>query len=220
MTCGIRKVPRNTTLLIGLLVLIVYSPSVSGGGARFLFELMFDVILMAGVYAVGLSRHRGIFAALTILTLSIRWGELLSGSGGFDVLALSFTGAWLAYAAWIIISDLFQRRDVTLNTILGAVVTYLLIAVGFTMLFQVLELRNPGSFSGLPDGAHENPRLLAGSMLYFSLVCLSTMGFGDIVPASDLARPLSVLEGVLGQLYLAVMIARLVGLHITRSTDD
>ena len=57
-------------------------------------------------------------------------------------------------------------------------------------------------------------------MLYFSLVCLTTMGFGDIAPLSDLARSLSVLEGVFGQLYLAVMIARLVGLHITRSTSD
>ena len=54
-------------------------------------------------------------------------------------------------------------------------------------------------------------------MLYFSLVCITTMGYGDIVPVSNLARPLAVLEGVFGQLYLAVMIARLVGLHIASS---
>ena len=54
-------------------------------------------------------------------------------------------------------------------------------------------------------------------MLYFSFVCITTMGYGDIVPVSDIARPLAVLEGVFGQLYLAVMIARLVGLHIASS---
>ena len=52
--------------------------------------------------------------------------------------------------------------------------------------------------------------------MYFSLVCITTMGFGDMVPVSNLARPLVVLEGVFGQFYLAVMIARLVGLHIAR----
>jgi hypothetical protein len=55
-------------------------------------------------------------------------------------------------------------------------------------------------------------------MLYFSLVCITTMGYGDIVPVAPLARSLSVIEGVFGQLYLAVMIARLVGLHISRDT--
>jgi hypothetical protein len=59
-------------------------------------------------------------------------------------------------------------------------------------------------------------------MMYFSLVSITTMGFGDIVPVSGLARPLVVLEGVFGQLYLAVMIARLVGLHLvsSRNQDD
>ncbi len=56
--------------------------------------------------------------------------------------------------------------------------------------------------------------------MYLSLVCITTMGFGDIVPVSDIARPLAVLEGVFGQLYLAVMIARLVGLHIAGTRND
>jgi hypothetical protein len=51
-------------------------------------------------------------------------------------------------------------------------------------------------------------------MMYFSLVCITTIGFGDIMPLSNIARPLAALEGVFGQLYLAVMIARLVGLHV------
>ncbi|MBW2404029.1 MAG: two pore domain potassium channel family protein, partial [Deltaproteobacteria bacterium] len=63
---------------------------------------------------------------------------------------------------------------------------------------------------------------LGSSMLYFSLVNITTLGYGDIVPVSKLARPLAALEGVFGQLYLAVMIARLVGLHIvhSRNQDD
>ncbi|HSN84711.1 MAG TPA: ion channel [Polyangiales bacterium] len=208
--------PRNAALLPGLLVLIVVSPSISGRGERVVIELIFNAILLAGVYAVGLRRHGWAFAALTVVTLGARWGEILFASR-FDVLALGLTAVWLVYAASVIIASLFQRREVETDAILGAIVVYLLVGLAFMMVFQVLELTNPGSFSGLPDGVQERPKELASSMLYFSLVCLTTIGYGDIVPVSDLARPLSVLEAVFGQLYLAVMIARLVGLHIARS---
>jgi hypothetical protein len=67
--------------------------------------------------------------------------------------------------------------------------------------------------------AGDNRQELSNSMVYFSLICITTMGFGDIVPISSLARPVAALEGVFGQLYIAVMIARLVGLHIARSND-
>jgi hypothetical protein len=86
------------------------------------------------------------------------------------------------------------------------------------MLFQINELLSPGAFSGLDDAATLRPGGLSSAMMYYSLVCITTMGYGDIVPVGALARPLSVIEGVFGQLYLAVMIARLVGLHIARDS--
>ena len=215
----IRHVPRNAALLVSLLLLIVASPSVPADGSGLLFELVFDAILLAGVYSVGPGSHRRPFWVLTIVTLGIRWGEHLSGVANLDVGALFITVIWLTYAVSIIIAHLFQRRDVTVDTILGAMVAYLMVAVAFTLVFEIMELRHPGSFSGLPDSAATYRTELAASMMYFSLVCITTMGYGDIVPVSDLARPLSVLEGVFGQLYLAVMIARLVGIHIARSHD-
>ena len=122
---------------------------------------------------------------------------------------------WLGYAIWILVAHLFQQREVTVNMIFGAVVAYLLVAVAFALLFQILEMQHQGSFAGITSEAFETHKKLDQSLMYFSLVCLTTMGFGDIVAVvSNLARPLAVLEGVFGQLYLAVMIARLVGLHI------
>jgi hypothetical protein len=213
----IRDIPRNAALLLVLLFMIVVSPTVSGHGSGVLVELAFDAILLAGVYSAGPGRHRWPFLALTVVTLAVRWGEHLSGTPQLDVGALLITVLWLVYAVSIIIGDLFRRRDVTVDTILGAVVTYLLVAVAFTMVFEIIELQNPGSFSGVPDDANNYRTQLGASMMYFSLVCITTMGYGDIAPLSDLARPLAVLEGVFGQLYLAVMIARLVGLHLASS---
>lgn len=216
MLALLQRIPRNAFLLIALLTLIVASPAISDVESELLLELVFDGILLGGVYSVGAGKHRWPFLVLTVATLGIRWGERLSGVEALDLSALYVTIVWLAYAVWIIISQLFQRRDVTVDTILSAVVTYLLVAVAFAIAFEVIELRSPGSFSGLPISAGSDRPELHNSIMYFSLVCITTMGFGDMVPVSNLARPLVVLEGVFGQFYLAVMIARLVGLHIAR----
>ena len=215
-----KRIPRNAALLVTLLVLIVVSPLVPLEDSWFIIELLFDAILLAGVYSVGPSKHRWPFLVLTVVTLAVRWGELLSGVAGLDVSALTLTVIWLFYALWIIVAHLFARQDVTVDTILGAVITYLLAAVAFGTLFQIIELQSPGSFSGVSEALRQDRAHLSNAMMYFSLVCITTMGYGDIVPLSDLARPLAVLEGVFGQLYLAVMIARLVGLHLATERDS
>lgn len=215
---ALRRVPRNASLLFVLLFMIVVGPLVPIEDTWFIVELMFNAILIAGVYSVRADKKHWGFIVLTVVTLAVRWGELLSGARGMDVTALAITVVWIGYAVSIIIAHLFRMREVTLDTILGAMVTYLLVAVAFMMMFQILETVSPGSFSGLPEEAIGNRNQLGNAMMYFSLVCITTMGFGDIVPSSDLAQPLAVIEGVFGQLYLAVMIARLVGLHISSSS--
>jgi hypothetical protein len=216
MTRLVSGIPRNATLLIGLLLLIIVSPWFSGEAAWFFVELTFDLILLTGVYSIGLGAHRWPFMALTALTLAMRWGQLLSGYAALDVTASGFSVAWLAYAITLVVSHLFQRRDVDIDTILGAMTAYLLAAVAFSMVFQIIELQSPGSFTGFPHGGSGRKGDLSSTTMYFSLVCITTMGFGDMVPVSAIARPIAVIEGVFGQLYLAVMIARLVGLHIAR----
>ena len=218
MTPVLKRIPRNAALLVFLLVMIVVSPVIGGSLDGLVFELIFDSILIAGVYSVGPSKHRWPFLILTIVALATRWGQHLSGGSALDVGALFVTVVWLSYVIALIVAHLFRRQDVTVDTILAAVVVYLLIAVAFSLTFEFMELRNPGSFTGLPDDAVSR-RDIGGALMYFSLVCISTMGFGDIAPMSDIARPIAVLEGVTGQLYLAVMIARLVGLHIAGVRD-
>jgi hypothetical protein len=79
------------------------------------------------------------------------------------------------------------------------------------MAFLLIELLQPSSFTGLPTGGVQ--RELEHALLYFSFVSITTMGYGGILPVSALARSMASIEGVFGTLYLAVMIARLVGLQ-------
>ena len=74
-----QRIPTHAALLIVLLALVMISPLVSGVGAGFVLELMFDAVLLAGVYSVGPSHHRWPFLVLTVVTLGVRWGEQLSG---------------------------------------------------------------------------------------------------------------------------------------------
>lgn len=216
----VHRIPRNAALLVGLLLLIIVSPSFTGETGWFFVELTFDLILLAGIYSIGLGAHRWPFGTLTLLTLGVRWGQLLSGSVAFDLTASILSVVWLGYAISLVVANLFQRRDVSIQTILASIVAYLLAAVAFSLVFQIIELQNPGSFIGFTDGVVETEGGLSSATMYFSLVCITTMGFGDIVPVSPIARPVAVIEGVFGQLYLAVMIARLVGLHIAKSSQD
>jgi len=215
----LRKIPRNSLLLTVLLVLFIAAPAVSGAGDFFILELMFNGVLIAGVYTAGTGKPQWGFWLLTAVTLAYRWSALFfGGERTISIGALALTLLWLVAAVWIIVPELFKKQHVTMDTIFGAVVAYLLSAVAFAITFEIIEVRNPGSFAGLPDDASTSRWKLVASMMYFSLICITTVGFGDIVPESAIAKPIAALEGMFGQLYLAVMIARLVGMHLA-STD-
>jgi len=216
-----RRAPHYGALLSVLLILIVVAPLVPAERSGYWVELFFDLVLVTGGYsAASQSKHRVPFLALTVVTLVLRWTDVFTDHMGYSFGAIVVTVVWIVYAITLIVATLFRTSRVTTNAIFGAIVAYLLAGVAFAFAFELIELAQPGSFSGLPEGGTE--REVGDALLYFSLVCLTTLGYGDIAPISALARPVAVLEGAFGVLYLAVMIARLVGLHIVSGgqTED
>ena len=113
---------------------------------------------------------------------------------------------------YVVGSAVFAPGAVTGHRILGAIVLYLnfgmMIGTGYRVLWDFI----PGSLSGIPSGTE--PWQAAGTILYFSFVTLTTVGFGDLVPVHPLARGLANLEGVIGQLYPATILARLITLQL------
>jgi hypothetical protein len=126
----------------------------------------------------------------------------------------------LLAAAWLIIAitlgtivtgAVFRRGRVTYHRIVGAVLLYLLIAVGFASLFAFVGLTIPHAFKGV---AFEDDAALASELFYLSFATLTTTGFGDIVPVHPVARSLCNIEAIVGQLYPATLVARLVTLEL------
>ena len=100
---------------------------------------------------------------------------------------------------------------------------YLLLGVLWALVYSALELLAPESFTIMVAGGagNEAMRFRADQAifpLYYSFITLTTLGYGDVVPSSPPARMLAALEAIMGQLYLAVLVARLVGLHIAQAT--
>jgi Ion channel len=123
-------------------------------------------------------------------------------------------GAWLVIAitlGTIVARAVFGRGRVSHHRIIGAVLLYLLAAVGFAALFAFVGLSFPGAFKGF---AFEDDAALASELFYLSFTTLTTTGYGDIVPVHPLARSLCNLEAVIGQLYPATLLARLVTLEL------
>jgi hypothetical protein len=110
-----------------------------------------------------------------------------------------------------VVRRLGRHRRVTRETIFGAIATYLLIAIGFAYLFMYIGATQDAPFfnTGTPDSD-----VPSTSYMYFSLVTITTLGYGDLAPATSIARLVATTEAVIGQVYLVTVVAMVVGLFI------
>ena len=119
--------------------------------------------------------------------------------------------AFVATLTVATLAHIFRERDVSGDVIAGAIVVYLLLAVMWSQIYFVLETLRPGSFAL----AHETGPATLALLRYFSIVTITTVGYGDIVPVSAAARAFANLEAIVGQLYLVIQVAWLVGMHVS-----
>ena len=115
------------------------------------------------------------------------------------------------------LSFIFQSQRIHLDTIFAAVMAYLLIAMIFAQIYALLMIWEPASFKFPSSVVMDSDNIIRSDLVYFSLVTIATLGYGDIVPQMGLAKMLVVVEAVVGQFYVAVLVAWLVGMLISQS---
>jgi hypothetical protein len=219
------------SLLLGMLVfMLVPGPVVRTmvPGARpvllsWLVPLAFVAMLVSAVRAVSATRRQTVTAVtLVIPTVLVEVAHAVLGGDGLE-LARNLLGiVALAYVIFVLITHLFRSTAVTADTISAAICVYLLLAILWSFAYSLLDLLVAGSFGGLgaEDGAMRFGSARSSAVMYFSFVTMSTLGYGDITPRSEVARMLASLQAVVGQLYLAILVARLVGMHIAQSATE
>jgi voltage-gated potassium channel len=202
-------------LLVTLLALMVLEPFLFDyTGLKFLLEIFFSATLFTSIYAVSGKKGTTFIAILlALLKLGTTWA---SGFISHPLINLSDSIIGIIFVAYIIVlilRHIFKQEEVTVETIYGALVVYILVGIMWFFLYQLTEFLHPNSFSLAIDPATESKKII----FYYSFVTLTTLGYGDIEPISAPARSLAMLEAIVGQMYIAVLIARLVGMHISQS---
>jgi voltage-gated potassium channel Kch len=198
---------RYTVLFYLLLIIMVAVPLVAAlelTGA--LIEFFLAASLLAAVMPVGAVRSRR--ALLTFIAL-VWLARPVTAWFDHPVLSAMTLGLWTLIALFAAAGALrfaLRATQVDAEHLYAALSAYLLAGIFFGVFYWVLEQIGPGTFA-------DAGKFTRMSALYFSFVTLATLGYGDIVPRTDVARGLAIVEGVGGQLFLAVLVARLVSLY-------
>jgi hypothetical protein len=230
MTGEPRAPSRFTILLAMLVLLLVGAPILKALEPEGLPRLtaivtavLFFAVLLSAVSAVA-RRGAAIVIALSLVGLIVvLWAvDQLVNAAWIAVVARTASAALLGFTITLMLHHLFTTDQVTWNTIAASLCIYLLLIVLWSNFYAIMALLDPSSFRLPPEydtvaEVREFSGQSSAIALYYSLVTMTTLGYGDIVPLSPPARTLAGVQAVTGQLYIAVLIARLVGLHIAHS---
>jgi voltage-gated potassium channel Kch len=209
---------RFFILAVSLLAFILVTPLVQGFvGIQILWNIFLTGILLSGVHAVSENKWRVYTASLLALPMLLHlWSAYFVETNLHVVIVGSLCGVlFFAYMIVNILVFIYRQDKVTRDLIAGAIVVYLLMAIMWTFIYRVVETVHPGSFTIPTADIHERMRFI-----YFSLVTITTLGYGDVVPKTSLATSLATLEAVVGQLYLVTTVAWLVGVRVSQSTES
>ncbi len=205
---------RFNHLLVLIVVLLLAIPFARSTGQRGVADLFVMVVFAASnilILRIMIVRPRRFWVSAAIILAVITadgvvqltdalWAEKFMIVA--DIAYVIFLTVFLQY----LIKFLFNEKKVTDDSIKGGICTYLLLGVTWGIVYRLLLFFDPAAF--LVQG-QAGPNLF-----YFSYVTLTTVGYGDIVPATHFAQTLAFMEAVTGQMFIAIFIARLMGLHI------
>jgi hypothetical protein len=207
-----RETGLSVILALQVTIIFIVGPLAGAGWMRAgtLEALRFGLAATA-ILIVNRSRAIGACVAVTFVVSLLCTLYLRSGVANLAVSQANI-GVTIAFdlaVAWIVAHAVFDAGRVNMHRIMGAVILYLYIGLIFASLYRLLEPWLHPSFSGLRTTGGGK----LGELIYFSFTTLTTAGFGDILPVHPIIRSLTNMESVIGQLYPATFLARLVTLH-------
>ena len=210
---------RFLILFIGILCLIFVSPLL---GSEFrvalLIDFFYSFLFISCVFAVSSNKKYAIFSTLFGLPfLALTWGSHFYTFPKTFVVASSFSGIiFIGSIIFMLFRHVLRQKKVSPEVIYGAIVVYLLLGIFCALCYGII-----GGI--IPNGFYFGNEFIGDSrmrFLYFSYITMTTLGYGDITPVAPIARSLAMLEAIIGQIYLVVMIAWLVGMNVSQSLGE
>jgi Ion channel len=195
--------------MVSILLLLILSAALEGTRFGYLVvNTISSVVFILGTYALG-AGHRRTLLILIILGLPwflSEWTFTKSSRAIFTSLL------FFVFVTITIMDHILKSDEVTADSLYGAVCVYLMLGIVWASIYGMLEYVNPGSVFKGYIGDTVN-RMTTNELLYYSYTTLATLGYGDITSVTPVGRIISVLEAIIGQLYLAFLVARLVSIY-------
>ena len=215
-----RRRSEHLELLLAMIALLVIQSftTPTSIAQRALLNLLFLALIVSGIRTLSSSRNRMIATMLIGLTAFVI--SCIAEARPSALVDVIVYGCYIAVFVQLLIAlceSVFVDGPVDSNRIFGAISIYFVLGLIWAFAYTLLETLRPGSFAITAMSSDVGVRHgLISEFMYFSNVTLTTLGYGDIVPVSRPAQMMATLQAIFGQLYLTVVVARLVGLHITR----
>jgi hypothetical protein len=202
----------SLSAFLGVLVLLLFvAPSFAardGNGRSVVLDAGFTVLLFSGIAAISVGPVlRVLLTVLVVVATVVRWGAFSPAArvsaGLMSIVAMTI----------VVLTQVFRSGTVTVHRVQGAVAAYLLLGLAWALAYDLVASLDPAAFTGGTSVAGDRT-----PFAYFSFVTLTTVGYGDVTPVHPVARSLAMAEALTGQLYPAILLARLVSLSTTGSS--
>jgi len=226
MSAGTREPPFGFEVLLVSFILLLFIPDLFGGEfSSFLSRVLSSFILVSSLYIVVLRRKDFIVGLLlAVPTVLSDWLPVALVTEGSQLLVFSvFKTAFLIYISFHIFRYLLNARRIDAEIIYAAICLYLLTGMTWSLIYFGIILVDPEAISLKVDTYATDSHsvaILLRELVYFSYVTQTTLGYGELTPASGIARAFVIAQALFGQIYIAVIIARLVGLQIAMATIE
>jgi hypothetical protein len=201
-------------LILGLLLLVpILNRFVA---ARIFIDIFLTAVIISMVYAMSQKKGHVIAGILLVLvTLGSLWLQYFYPNRSVEAIGMVTGVFFTALVIANIMGVMFKSEVVEREIIYQAILLYLLAAILWAFLYTLLELVDPASFN--IDLSQGKDHFLI--FQYYSFVTITTLGYGDITPVTEVAKAFSVLEAIVGQIYLVVVVAWLVGMHVSKRSQ-
>lgn len=198
---------RSLTLILSINFVINHLLISNVSAQDLLSALIYTVIAVALIWAYRKEQNRMLFLLMLNLIMSVfRWINLFIDSDFINLCILISAVVFFIALIQSLFKSLLSSQDVDADTLYGSVAIYFLLGNLWNSFYSIIYFFNPQAFFAAQGDL---------DLLYFSFVTLVSLGYGDIVPVSQWARLAASSEGIIGTLYVAIVISRVVGLYIS-----
>ena len=184
-----------------------------------LSPIIFLSNLTAGIILISKRKKLTIFLIILLIIASVDFGSEIMQLAKNDMLRFVKLGVYFLFyivVTYEIIKQVWITKTVNVQVIYGVISGYISLGLVAYFICMSIEMFNPGSFQGIST-SNENNEILSDSIMYYSYITMLTIGYGEIVPATQVAQKSSILIGLMGQFYMVIITAIIVGKYISQS---